>query len=273
MPGRAREVVDELTRLADGAPVVRVQIDDRHATLTFIDKTNRPHTITWQDGETSIVDEGTDFVVSASFDPRVYDLDHIDQMFQLAAQLSGSDSRQQLQITEYNDGKVLMTVTTNPESTTVFFRPDATVILPLNYRTADGIADGLADATTGLTWVLAVAISSDGQLWVDAPGEQRGTTERMTRPAGLPAFKSVRSQTITDLRFQHERIDPVVIARLVNQLPVELGKPGTPVNVVIVRHPDDKEPRMTFDVGGAKIVTDLAGQRLTSGTHSPTPTR
>ena len=263
-PELARSIVDDLTRKVNDAAIVRVQIDDRHVSLTYVDKTNRPVSLIWQDGAVSVVDEGTDFVVSASFDPRVFAVEKITEMFEIAALIAGSDSRQQLQITEYSDGKILLSVTTNPETTTVFFRHDGSPIWPLNYRTADGIASGLADATVGLTWVLGISISED-QLWVDAPGQEPGTTERMMRPAGLPAFKTVRNQAIDDVRFAHDRVDPVIVAQLLTQLPAELGKPGATASVLIQQQQNQKEPRMIFDVAGTKVVTDLAGKRLAPG--------
>ena len=48
---------------------------------------------------------------------------------------------QNLQIVEYNEGTVLMTVSTKPESRTVFFRRDGSVVNHIDFATPTGMTE------------------------------------------------------------------------------------------------------------------------------------
>lgn len=260
-PGNARRAIDELTVAAAGAPVVRVRISKNRASLTYVDDLSRPESLVWTNGQITTTDEGTDFVVSSSFDPAAFNLDKVAQMFEQAAQIAKSHNRQELQISEYNHERVLMTVTTTPESATVFFRADASVIYPLDFTTYGGIRDGLREAVGTSQMVLGIGVS-EKQIWVDVPGSASGTIERRLRPPAVPVISTLRSQSTKNRRFDAALVDPDVIGQLVNELPIELGKPNANVTLLIQQQSDAAEPHMVFDVGGTTVTTTLAGKRV-----------
>ncbi len=123
--GLASQVVAELVAAAAGKPVVRVVMDRTQARLTYVDEGDRPRSVVWLAGKITPSDDGTDLVAATSFDPTtVQPVRCGETLFPIAAEVSGSAERQELQINEYDHRQILMTVTTSPESSTVFFDRD-----------------------------------------------------------------------------------------------------------------------------------------------------
>jgi cell division septation protein DedD len=191
--------------------VIRVTVSETRATLTCVDEaTNKTLTYEWVNTEVREFDSDVVNIGQTPFNVDEFALDDVGALFAQAAEVSGSAVAQELQINEYNESRVLMTVTTSPESTTVFFHPDGRMIAHLDFATATDIAEGLRDLHTDARMALAIGVNSSG-LWMDVRIDP-STIERRIRPANLPSYTTRRAQTSTLIPFSAEMIDPQAIA-------------------------------------------------------------
>jgi len=263
-PGAAQRAVEALQADAGGHPVVRVTVQRTGATLTYVADAQAV-TLGWTDGVIAPVQSNVTFVDQQSFNPAAYSLGDVGALFRQAADVAGSDTAQELQINEYNQGRVLMTVTTTPESATVFFSPDGTIIPVLDLTTAAGLAQAIADTTTGTTGVVALGLDAGG-WWADV---RVGPTqvEHRVRPAKLPAYTVVRDERNTATPFAPGLADPAVIASLLAAAPGRLGRPATAITFTMdtrdalgypVLHVSSGTATLAFTPGGTDI-TNLVG--------------
>lgn len=263
-PGLARQVMESLVVAAGDADIVRVTFTRTKATLTISQstQTGQPVTYSWQAGEITSNDEGRDTVNATPFDPLDFSFDDLEGLFTQAAEVAGSASNQELQINEYNHGSVMMTVTTNPESLTVFFNPDASMVPQLDYRTADGIAQGVQEAVERFQTVNSITISQGEQVIVDTQISET-VVERHIRPATVPLYISKRKDTLESVRFDPSLIDPEAIALLVRTGSGLLDHDNTsPADITIYQPEDADEPIMVVSKDGSSLVTDLHGVPL-----------
>jgi hypothetical protein len=212
-PGTARAAINELLAKAGPGPVavIRVTINDTRATLTWVDaKTDKTVTYEWLNGDVREFDSDVVNIGQATFDVNDFALDDVGALFAQAAAVSGSELEQELQINEYNESRVLMTVTTVPESTTVFFHPDGRMIAHLDFTTAVGIREGLRDLVTDSRMALAIGVNTSG-LWMDVRIDAE-TIERRIRPEALPSYTTRRAQSSSLIPYSAEMIQPQVIA-------------------------------------------------------------
>lgn len=215
--GQARSAVTALLRAAGTDQAVKVSLTSTRATLTIV-RNGKPATWAWSNGVVAPADSDIEDVEHlATFDPRDYAFDDLAGLFRRAASASGSTSRQQLQIVEYNQGQVLMTVTTDPESATVFFRADGTLVNTVDLGTAAGIAEALRDAVGTHTSVVQVSYDPKAGLSVQVPGSRDGTVDQTTRPPSLPRWTSTLKAS-THAAFDPALVKPEVIATLLARL-------------------------------------------------------
>lgn len=256
-PGNARQIVDLLRAASGYKPVLRVEVTASTANITYLDD-RTAHTIGFADGAVSKLDSTVTYINQAQFDPDDFAIDDIGALFQEAATISGSRQQQDLQINEYDQGNVIMTVTTTPESSTVFFRADGSPINQLDFRDAAGITEGLSDTTESASQVLSVSIKPDA-LSVDVRADP-GTIQRRTRQKALPTIVATLKDSSNASSFSPSLVQPEVIARLEGELPAQLGKaPTTAVQVTIEQRTNEDAPRMHFQIGGAEVVTTMDG--------------
>ncbi|SER71906.1 hypothetical protein SAMN05443377_10758 [Propionibacterium cyclohexanicum] len=259
-PGNARQIVDLLRTASGNRPILRVEITDSTANITYLDN-ETAQTIGFANGAVSKLDSTIAYIHQAEFDPDSFAIDDVGKLFDEAGAISGSRERQDLQINEYDKGNVIMTVTTTPESSTVFFRADGSAIHPLDFRTTAGIAEGLSDTVRTAPQVTAIVIKPDS-LSVDVRAEP-GTIQRRTRQKALPTIIATLKDSGSGTQFSPSLVQPAVIARLTDELPARLNKPAsTSVQVTIEQRSGEDAPRMRFQVGGTEVDTTLAGEIL-----------
>lgn len=259
VPGRAREVANALTAAAGGRPIVRLVLDRTRARLTYVNQGNRPQSFVWSAGTITPSDDGTDLVSATGFDLATFNLDNVASLFAQAQAISGSSGKQELQISEYDHGQVLITITTTPESTTVFFTAAGELIPQLDLKNDSDLALGLADVTVGRLFVVAIGIKGGDQIWADVVASP-GVIERRIRGTKVPMYLAKRRETTNAHQFDPSAIDMSVVARLVRTAPGTLGKPSTsPVTVTIQQPKSAPAPRIYLDVNGAQLITDLQG--------------
>ncbi len=263
VPGLAAEVVGQLAEAAAGRPIVRVVLDRTMARLTFVAEGDRPASVVWQAGVITPSDDGTDLVAAVAFDPARFNLSDVAALFSTAAEISGSRERQQLQINEYDHGDVFMTVTTTPESTTVFFDREGSPIPRLDLSVDADIARGLADVLNGRLLVVAVGITESEQVWADLVTSP-GVIERRIRPAKMPMYLAQRREEPNGEQFDVSVVDPAVLGNLLRSAALMLEEDAdSPVSLQVSQPAGSTVAQIVVDVAGSEVVTDLMGVPVT----------
>lgn len=262
--GRARAAVSALVAEAGASPIIRVTLTRSAATLTFVDANEHAQTLRWRDGAITQLDSDVSYVQQTAFNPANFAFDDLTKLFALARVISGSGSNQELQINQTDEGTVLMSVSTDPESTTVFFRADGSLIRQLDYTVAGDLAEGLSDVLGQRQVVLEIGYRPEIGLWADLPSDTN-VVERRVRPARLPTYTSRRTVVTSPPTFSASVVDPTVLAKLMTELPARYERPGASVSFVISATAE-QGPTIRFDVGGLAVITDLGGQVI-----SPSP--
>ncbi len=260
--GEARAVVEELIRAAGTIQAIKVELERYSASLSVVSGMDA-RTYAWRNGQIGKVESDTRFVGQAIFDPRDYRLDDLGSLFATAGALARSTAAQQLQIVEYSDRVVLMTVTTNPESLTVFFRKDGTLISPVDLTTTAGLAEALSDVIGTRRSVLALGVlPGNGGCYVDVPGGD-GVIVRAIRMPKLPVRTAARRETSTLEPFDPLLVKPSIVVDSLRRALAGQGASAAPWSLAVDRRGGVGEPRMHFTVGGAELVTTLTGVDIT----------
>ncbi len=263
-PNVATEVVATLKAKAAGMQVIKVDINATQATLTAVDTAKKIHGWQWSKGRISVVESDVQYVNQASFDPSAFDFSNVAALFTKASVESGSNSNQDLQIVEYNQGQVLMTVTTNPESRAVFFRADGSVVETLDFSSAAGLAEAISDTAGTHTSVLAMGYSQAQGFWVDVASSTAGVIDRTIRTATVPAWSASRKGNTTALPFDPSLVKAASLASIEASLVAKSSAKNPGVSFTIDRRDKLAEPVIRWTVGGTETITDLHGRDLTS---------
>lgn len=259
LPEQTRQAVDALLQEADGYPVIKIEVNRDEVTLS-VAKDGAAITYAYRDGEIKTVESSTQYFGQASFDPSDFSLDDVEGLWRQAAMISGSSENQELQIVEYNNSQVLMTVTTRPESQTVFFRPDGTPIVTVDITTPHGLSKALDDVLQGAVAVRAIGFDPASGLWVDVEGTEAGTAIRRTRPPQLPVWSATRREDEVQL-FSESVVDRGALAQLIREWVTETDLANVKF-VIDMRH-RMPAPTITWQVDGRTLVTDILGADLT----------
>lgn len=261
----ARAVVDELVTASGGSPVTKVDITSRSVSIT-VRSGSSPQIWTWQRGRITTSSQQSAQTVSRPFDPDDFAIDDLDRILDDAAKAVGSRKNQELQILEYNQGVVLMSVSTRPETRPVFFRADGSLVTTVDFASAAGMTEALRDAVDDDTQVLAVAYQPGKGLMVDTRTGTDGIVLRRTRSADLPAWAVERRGDTTAALFSPSDISPAVLADLMTRVPIVLSRPTETSKLSFTIDMSDKRslPTIHFTLGTSTMVTDLDGKDITS---------
>lgn len=273
-PGAAQAVLTRLASVAGtDSDVLRVSITKGTAELSVLkavtDKDGHTTKVaaTYNTGSDGTITQADDsdlqYVGQSTFALSDFNLADVGALFAHAEQIAGSAASQQLQIVDYNNQQVLMTVTTNPESRTVFFQRDGTPVKQLDFTTAEGLREGLKDAVGAHSRVLAVGTLLGAGLYVDTEGPN-DTTNRTLRTPTFPAWTAARNEKPRYADFDPSAINPDVVARVIDNLPTLTGNPAEAgVSVTIDMRDERRTPTMTFTLGNKTVVTDMDGNDIT----------
>jgi hypothetical protein len=257
-PGQAAAAIEALIAAAGSAHAIKAELDATTASLSVVIGQDAV-TWQWRDGTATRVESDTAYVGQAIFDPRDFNLRSLGDLFRRAAQVAGASQRQRLHIVEYADGHVYMTVTTNPESAPVFFLPDGSLVKTLDFQSASGIAQGLAEAAAGRSHIIAAGLdAASGGAYVEARGVW-GQIVRSLRMSQLPPRDTVRSEFTALGEFNPHVIDAAAISRVLARLPSLTGHADGAVALAIDRRDGADEPAMYFSAGGRELKTTLSG--------------
>lgn len=263
-PGEARRMLDSLLAAAGPGRVIMVEVTADSASISVL-PTDGTEPVTWayRDGVIQEVDSDLQYVDQASFDLDAFDISDLGRLFRVAAAISGSTHKQTLQIVDYSGGRVVMAVTTNPESRTVFFTPDGSLLPDLDYHTLRGITEGLDAVVGDRVTVQAVGVDSATGAWVDYASSETTTTRRQ-RPAKVPVTTLEREESLPLSPFAAARVRPGAIWQVLQRTiqTDDLDSDGA-WSVTIDDRADLGVPRMYFTIGARSLVTDLAGNQVT----------
>lgn len=187
--------------------VVRAEVTKATASVSVLVK-DEVRTWSYRDG--AIKQSASELAMSEQtpFSLTGFALDNVGELFRLAGAVSGSTKDQQLQVTVYSAGKILMTVTTVPETKTVFFEPSGVLVPVLDFGTQAGITAGLADVIGATTTATSVVVSSAQGVTMDSPSTQR-ISVRWHRAASVPTTSVQRSDNTTGVTvFDPHRVTP-----------------------------------------------------------------
>lgn len=266
-PGVARTLVRQLVAASGSPQVVMVLIRQREASVSVLTD-GQAHTWAYRGGAIKEVSTDLAYVGQATFDPDAFDLSDIGAVFRAAAAVSGSDASQELQIVdsrrvEHSAIELKMSVATNPETRTVFFNPDGTLVPTLDFNTASGIAVGLSDAIGTHSTATTVTVGSATGAAIEYPGTDGAVVVRM-RASKLPVTDVPRSGADKLTGFDPRVVNPVVIWRVLQGYAAQgsFGPTTTWSVTADIRTAASTLPRLRFAVGSARLVTDLQGNEV-----------
>lgn len=261
----ARRVVDELVGAAGDGPVTKVDITSKAATIT-VRSSAGPQVWTWQSGRITTSTPQAAQTVSRPFDPDSFALGDLEKMLDSAAEVAGSARNQEFQILEYNQGVVLMSVSTRPETRPVFFRPDGSLIANVDFTTVAGMTEALRDAVGTDTQVLSISYQPGKGLMVDTPTSTDGLVLRRTRSADLPAWAAERRGDSSATMFSPSDVSASVLADLMTRVPAIMSRSADASKLSFTIDMSDKRslPTIHFSLDGATMVTDLTGKDITA---------
>lgn len=256
----AEAVVEELHRVAGGLPVLKVDVTVDQATLTALLPDRGVLSYRWSGDEIARVDSDIQYLDQATFDPSDFPLASATRMFDIA-DLRGVRGQLVLQIVDYRERQVLMTVTSRPESTTVFFRPDGTAVAELGYTGVADLADGLAEVIGDDTEAFAVGFNATQGYWAELPDDEPGVLVSRNRMGGLPVFETRRSETPAVETFDPRAIQPATLAMVIARFQPD---PAVPCDVRIDRSTRRSAAVVRVDCEGEVHFADLEGRDMTA---------
>ncbi|WP_298129950.1 hypothetical protein [Micropruina sp.] len=261
-PGQARAMVRRLIAKAGTQRLIQVEITKGWAAITVV-KDDQPETWAWRDNTIKQVDTDVAYVQQTVFSIDDFHINDVGALFRAAAGISGSESDQELQIVDSSAGEVFMSVSTVPESRTVFFYPDGSLLPTLDFTTEGGIERGLADVLGTRTTAIAIGVQSTLGAWVDFPGSTT-TTIRRLRTSTVPVTINERSQKPELPPFAVARVRSTAIWRVLAEARAKGDfTADTRWQVTVDDRARTGVPRMYFTIGTTSLVTDLDGREVT----------
>lgn len=255
----AETIVAELHRVAGGHPALKLDVTGEQVTLTTATPEASQRSYRWRDGVVAVTDSDVRNLGQTTFDPSRWPLATIPSLLDVASLMAGSSRDQVLQVVQYHTGDVYLTVTTRPESRTIFFRQDGTAVRKLGLHSVTDIRAGLAEVTASSQVVLSVGFNHTQGYWADVP-KPGGVIERRTRMGTLPMFSSQRQQTLGITPFDPALLDAAAIAMAIAQYRTE---PDEQCSIEVDNRFDRVQPVIRYDCAGTIHYSDLNGSDMT----------
>lgn len=253
----AAKVVAALHEAAAGLPAVKLDVTLTQATLTSLTPDKNVVSFRWSDGVLDATSTDFQYLGQATFDPDDYPLKSLGRMFDVA-DLRGVHGDPIYQVQEYREGQVFQTVSSLPETATVFFLLDGSAVPDLGVSTTVDITDGLAAVTKDARNITQFGFSTERGFWADIP-DKDGILTR-TRVGAVPTFETRRSEAPGE-GFDPELIDPKGISKALAQFREE---PGQACSATIDKSLGRSMPVITAVCGGETFYADLEGRDMTA---------
>lgn len=258
--GGAAEVVAKLHEVAGGLPVLKVDLTTQQATLTALLPDTSVVSYRWRDGEITKVDSDLQYLDQATFDPADYPLNSLGRMFDIA-DLRGVRGELVLQIVEYRQGQVVMTVTSRPESKTVFFRKDGTAVSSLGITGVADLEAGLHEVLGDAKEAYSITINATTGYSADLPDSEQGVVLTRTRPPEMPMFETKRSETPSLKPFDPQLVRPEGLAKAIARTQTD---PAQACTVTVDLSLQRSAPVAKIECGGAPGYADMDGRDMTA---------
>jgi hypothetical protein len=260
-PGAARTMVDALMAKTDAHQALMVEITADTVQVT-VPGTEAPVSWAYRNGQMAKVVSDLQDVGQAKFAVSEFNISDVGALFRAAAGQSGSSQDQSLTIVGTENtptGDVQMSVSTVPESRTVFFTPTGALLEILDFDTPGGLARGITDAIGGQGLVYSVTVISNQGAWSEFPGTNN-TTLRRTRSAKIPAITTVRSAAANPPLFSSSRVNAAAIWRVVERVRSSGdAAAGSAWSVTVDARDETQGSRLYFTFGFTQVVADLSG--------------
>lgn len=258
--GAAGAVVQKLRDVSGGLPVLKVDLTVKTATLTVLRPDKSVQSYRWEAGEITRVDSDLQYLNQATFNPSDYPLDSLGRMFDIA-DLRGVRGDLVLQVVEYREGQVVMTVTSRPESKTVFFLKDGSAVASLGVTSVADLTTGIREVIADAPEVYAVTISPTLGFGADLPDTQASVVLNRTRPPDMPVFETRRTDSPGKALFDPALIRPEGLAKAISR---SQTSPDQPCTVTIDMSLQRSAPVAKLDCGGATYYADMDGRDMTA---------
>lgn len=257
LDGGAALAVRELHKVSGFRPALKLDVTEDDVTLTVLTIDKQARSYRWHDGMIEAAETDVQYLHQTIFWPTDFALENVGRIFDVAALLGTSSNSQVLQVVEYRPGQVYMSVTTSPESSTIFFRRDATVFRSLDITSVADIREGIADVTSSARLAYSVGFDAQQGYFADLPTRD-DDIERRVRMAHRPMFSSRRTGTLPLEPFPPSLVDPAAIARTVAS-----HNTGKGCAVEIDNRFNRTQPVATYQCDGKTFHSDLVGTDLT----------
>ncbi|MGB7962053.1 MAG: hypothetical protein WCF12_03705 [Propionicimonas sp.] len=265
LPGAAEREIGDLMAAANSSQLIMAQVARDTASISVLAEGDKPQTWAYRDGEVKQVTSDLAYVDQATFDIDDFNISDVGSLFAAAAEQSESEENQTLQIVDYSGGQVMMTVTTNPESRTVFFNPDGSLLETLDFQTLDGLTAGFKEVVGIRSLAYSVGIKTSLGIWADFPALTSTTVTRRQRTAKVPATTIARSEETSLPLISTSHIEPTTIWEVAQRTIREKNQAlDTEWSVEIDDREERGAARMYFTVGGDSLVTDLDGDKVSN---------
>lgn len=258
LDGGAALVVEELHRISGFRPALKLNVSKEEVTLTVVTKDFEARSYRWRDGVIEVPETDVQYLKQTTFWPTDFVLDNVRLLFDNATLLGTSSNGQVLQVVEYRPGEVYMSVTTSPETSTIFFRKDGTVFRSLGVTAVADIREGVDAVTGGERAVYSVRFDAESGYHAELPSDD-GYIERRTRMANRPTFISKHSGTPALSTFDPDLLDPATLAQT-----IAAHDSGSGCLVEIDDRFDRVQPVATYTCDGDTYHSDLKGRDLTA---------
>lgn len=260
-PGVAQDVLDRLAAAAGDHPIIVVSITQTTASIAVV-ADGTAQTWAYRDGEIQRVQSDINYVSQATFVVSDFNLSDVGALFRAAAAVAGSASNQELQIVDYSGSTAALTVSTNPESRTVFFHPDGTLLPTLDFSSRGGLRAGYADVVGERTIAHSLTFGSQDGVSLDAPDAEGTTMIRRQRSARTPVIVTTRSEAPTMPLFDPRTVHPDVVWDVLERLHAAGTFTLDESWTCVVDARTNRTPTLSFLVGSQRFTTDLEGNRL-----------
>ena len=214
--GGAKQIVRRMMEITNNRPALKLDVSASEVTLTVLETNQKPFTLRWRANQIAPAESDIQYLGQTTFRPTDYPLGNISELFDIATRMGATGTEKVLQVVEQRSGEVYLTVTTTPETKTVFFEKDGTAVRNLGYTSVADLTDGLAAVIAGSRAATQIGFGPNTGYWIDLPANN-GITERRIRSAALPVYTTRLKETSSLTPFDPIQLNALVLARSIQK--------------------------------------------------------